>query len=344
MLSATGRRARDCYTGAVSKKIGVVAIGRNEGERLVRCLSSVTGRVDSVVYVDSGSTDGSAARARALGAEVVDLDLSRPFTAARARNEGVARLLAITPDVAFVQLVDGDCEIVPGWIEVALEALEARPELVVVCGRRRERYPSASVYNRVIDVEWDTPVGEAKACGGDAMMRLSAFTAVGGFDPTLIAGEEPELCLRLRAQGGKIARLDHEMTLHDAAITELGQWWQRAVRSGHAYAEGAHKHGKGPERHWVAETRRIVLWGGVLPALALGAAPLTAGLSLSLLLGYPVSAYRAYRAVRRRGVAMDSAAAYAAFMVLAKGAEMQGALRFWRNRALGRRGGLIEYK
>jgi GT2 family glycosyltransferase len=328
----------------VTTKIGLVAIGRNEGERLVRCLTSVIGRVERVVYVDSGSTDGSAARARELGAEVVDLDLRTPFTAARARNEGVARLLAIEPAIDRVQLVDGDCEIVPGWIEEASRTLDARPDVAVVCGRRRERYPEASLYNRVIDVEWDTPVGEAKACGGDAMMRVAAFREVGGFDASLIAGEEPELCLRLRARGWKILRIDHEMTLHDAAITELRQWWQRAVRSGHAYAEGADKHGRGPERHWVAETRRIVLWGALVPSLALGAAPLTGGLSLALLFGYPVSAYRAFRAVRRRGVPMDGAAAYAAFMTLAKGAEMQGALRYWRNKARGRRSGLIEYK
>lgn len=328
----------------MTSKIGLVAIGRNEGERLVRCLGSVIGRVDRVVYVDSGSTDGSAARARELGAEVVDLDLSRPFTAARARNEGFERLVAIDPSIARVQFVDGDCEIVPGWIEAASRTLDERADVVVVCGRRRERFPEASVYNRVIDVEWDTPVGEALSCGGDAMMRVDAFTAVRGYDASLIAGEEPDLCLRLRARGGKVLRIDHEMTLHDAAITELRQWWQRAVRSGHAYAEGAHKHGSGPERHWVKETRRIVLWGGVIPTLALAGAPLTGGLSLSLFAGYPVSAYRAFRAVRRRGVPMESAAAYAAFMVLAKGAEMQGALRFWRNRARGEKSGLIEYK
>ncbi len=328
----------------MTSKVGLVAIGRNEGERLVRCLTSVIGRVDRVVYVDSGSTDGSAARARELGAEVVDLDLSRPFTAARARNEGLARLVAIQPEITRVQFVDGDCEIVAGWIETAKATLDARSDVAVVCGRRRERYPEASVYNRVIDVEWDTPVGEALACGGDAMMRVDAFREAGGYDGSLIAGEEPELCLRLRAGGWKILRVDHEMTLHDAAITELRQWWQRAVRSGHAYAEGAHKHGGGPERHWVRETRRIVMWGAVIPSLALALAPLTGGVSLGLFAGYPVSAYRAFRAVRRRGVPMESAAAYAAFMTLAKGAELQGALRFWRHRARGQKSGLIEYK
>ena len=68
--------------------VGVVIIGRNEGERLRRCLTSVVGRGLTVVYVDSNSTDGSAGLARAMGADVVELDMSRPFTMGRGRNVG----------------------------------------------------------------------------------------------------------------------------------------------------------------------------------------------------------------------------------------------------------------
>jgi glycosyltransferase involved in cell wall biosynthesis len=99
--------------------VAVVAIGRNEGERLQRCLRSVVGRVALVVYVDSGSTDGSVAFAQSLGCEVVALDLSTPFTAARARNAGAQRALALQPDLAFIQFVDGDCEVDPSWLPTA---------------------------------------------------------------------------------------------------------------------------------------------------------------------------------------------------------------------------------
>ncbi|MDB5171830.1 MAG: hypothetical protein JWN51_603, partial [Phycisphaerales bacterium] len=183
--------------------IGLIAIGRNEGERLRRCLASVVGRGLVVVYVDSASTDGSADLARAMGVEVVDLDMSLPFSAARARNAGFERLLRVSPDVRFVQFVDGDCEIVPGWIERAKQTLETHGDAAVVCGRRRERFPEQSLYNRVADIEWNTPVGEAKSCGGDAMMRVAAFTQAGGYDPSIVAGEEPELCQRLRARDWK---------------------------------------------------------------------------------------------------------------------------------------------
>jgi glycosyltransferase involved in cell wall biosynthesis len=172
-----------------------------------------------VVYVDSGSTDGSLELARSIGADTVELYLSIPFTAARARNEGIARLLQLVPDIEFVQSVDGDCQILDGWIDRAESELAAKPDVAAVCGRRRERYPAASLYNQLCDIEWDTPVGEAQACGGDSMMRVWAFEQVQGFNPALIAGEEPEMCVRLRQKGWKILRLDVEMILHDAQMT-----------------------------------------------------------------------------------------------------------------------------
>lgn len=322
--------------------VGAVAIGRNEGERLRRCLESLIGQVARVVYVDSGSVDGSVALARSLGCEVVELDLERPFTAARARNAGVQRLLGT--GLGLVQLVDGDCEVAPGWLERARGRLNERGELALVCGRRRERAPGASVYNRLCDVEWDTPVGDTLACGGDAMVRLAAFEEAGGFDEGLIAGEEPELCLRLRRAGWKIERLDAEMTLHDAAMHRFGEWWRRSQRAGYAYAEGAALHGASAERHCVRETRRIWLWGAAVPAFALSAALPSFGLSLGLLSGYGLSAARVYRSTRARGRPREDALPYALFTTLGKLPQMQGVLAFHVGRLRGKRRGLIEYK
>ncbi len=324
-------------------RIGLVAIGRNEGDRLRRCLESVVQRVAQVVYVDSGSTDQSVAMARSLGVEVVELDLTFPFTAARARNAGFARLLELHPDLDYVQFVDGDCEVVAGWLEQAQQILETHPEVVVVCGRRRERFPNATVYNRLCDLEWDTPVGEAKACGGDAMMRLTALQAVNGYNPTLIAGEEPELCVRLRQNGGKILRIDAEMTLHDAQMTRFQQWWQRSLRAGYAYAEGAALHGAPPERHWVKETRSIRLWGFIIPAvIILGAVP-TSGWSLVLLVGYPLMAYRIYQYARRSGRSPAAARLFAGACMLAKFPQAQGQFRFYWGQWFKRPSRLIEY-
>ncbi|MEG3876249.1 glycosyltransferase family 2 protein [Microcoleus sp. herbarium7] len=325
------------------KQVGLVAIGRNEGDRLGACLRSAIVQVGLVVYVDSGSTDGSLELARSIGCDTVELDLSIPFTAARARNAGFSRLLQALPDIEFVQFADGDCEIVDGWLELAQQKLAAKPELAVVCGRRREKFPEATAYNRLCDMEWDTPIGEAKACGGDSMMRVSAFQQVGGFNPSLIAGEEPELCVRLRQSGWKIERLDAEMTLHDAQMTSFSQWWKRSQRAGHAYAEGSWLHGNTPERHWVKDTLSIWFWGFVLPALALGTAWFTNGWSLWLLAGYPILTYRIYSRMQQNLPAKD-AALYAVSCVLGRFPQFQGQIQFHQRRLLGQRSKLIEYK
>lgn len=325
-------------------EIGVVAIGRNEGDRLHQCLKSVIGQVRQVVYVDSGSTDGSAEMARNLGADVVDLDLSIPFTAARARNAGLERLVALCPDLTYVQFVDGDCEVVEGWLKTAQQALEANPDWAVACGRRRERFPEQTIYNKLCDIEWNSPIGEAKACGGDALMRIVAIQKAGGYNPALIAGEEPELCVRLRQQGWKIYRLDAEMTLHDAQMTRFGQWWKRSLRAGHAYAEGAYLHGNPPERHWVKETRSNWLWGLVIPGGAIALAFFTRGLSLLLLLGYGLMVYKIYRYMKSTGLPSGDAALYAGSCVLGKFPNVLGQLQFYRNRLLGKTSQLIEYK
>lgn len=321
--------------------VGVVVIGRNEGERLKRCIGSVQALAAQVVYVDSNSTDGSADWARGQGVDVVVLDLSRPFTAARARNEGLRRLAALAPGLAFVQFVDGDCEVQPGWIPAALGFLRDHPGAVAACGRRRERFPERSVYNRLCDHEWDTPPGQAKACGGDALMRIEAVQTVGGFREDLIAGEEPELCVRLRAAGGQVWRLPEEMTLHDAAMLRFGQWWKRAMRGGHAYAEGAWLHGAPPERHFVAETRRALLWGAALPLSSLALALMVHPAWLTLLLVFPLQLLRLAWRERAGGAAGRERAL---FLLLARFPETQGALTFWVNRLRRRRAGLIEYK
>jgi glycosyltransferase involved in cell wall biosynthesis len=327
----------------VTGGLGVVAIGRNEGERLRRCLTSVAphGRV---VYVDSGSTDGSVAMAQGMGATVVELDRGVPFTAARARNAGFERLCADAPQIDLVQFVDGDCEVVGGWLDRGEREVRADGELAVVCGRRRERYPDASLYNRLCDLEWDTPVGPTDSCGGDAMMRVIAVREIGGYNPDLIAGEEPDLCLRLRQRGWNILRVDAEMTLHDAAMTRFSQWWKRSLRAGHSFAEGAARHGHEPERHWVREARSNFFWGLAVPLAALLAMPPSGGLSLALLAGYPVLGVRVYRSMRARGWSPEHARLYAAFVVLGKIPQAFGQLLYWWKRVRGERGGLIEYK
>lgn len=323
--------------GVNKHSVDAVVIGRNEGQRLVACLASLRGQVRRIIYVDSGSTDHSVDHARDAGAIVVALDMALPFTAARARNAGLSALANDPPD--FVQLLDGDCSLEPGWTLAALTAFDQHPAAVVICGRRKERFPERSIYNLMADQEWDTPIGKAKACGGDALMRYAPIMSLGGYRDDLIAGEEPELCVRLRRVGGEVWRIDALMTHHDAALYRFGQWWKRAVRSGHAFAEGAHLHGAAPERHWVKERNRALIWGLLLPATIAFATVLYPP-AILLFLIYLAQILR----LSRRFGPGKTGLKIAALTLIGKFAEAWGMLSFFKAQVTGRKRGLIEYK
>ena len=316
-------------------KIAAVAIGRNEGERLIRSLASFQGRVDRLVYVDSGSTDGSVEAARAAGAEIVELDPTTRFTVSRARNAGFQKLAGSGEIPDLVQFVDGDCEVRDGWIETAATFLIEHPDVAAVSGRRRERYPDATLWNRVIDAEWDSPVGEAKACAGDAMVRAEAFQEVGGFDPDTIVGEEAEMCVRMRRAGWKIWRLDAEMTLHDVAMTKLSQWWRRTRRVGYGYGEAVALYGAPPERHKVPETKRALIWGVGVPVVALVGA-LFNPWALLVLLAWPLQILRL--------IAKGETPLRATFLVLGKLPEALGIAEFWFKHVTSAERSRIDYK
>jgi GT2 family glycosyltransferase len=328
--------------------IGIIAIGRNEGKRLINCLNSVlkaTDREAAVVYVDSGSTDNSVEAARELGVSVVNLDMTIPFTMARGRNAGFRYLVKQHPELEFVQFIDGDCELIDGWIDQALSSLKQDSSLAIVCGRRREKFPEKSPYNRLADMEWNTPIGETKACGGDSLARVSAITEVDGFNETLICGEEPDMCIRLREKGWKICRLDVDMTMHDAAMLRFGQWWKRSVRGGWAVAEGRAMHGQKSEAYMVRESYSGWFWGLIFPLLVIALLLPTHGLSLLLLSVYIYQGWRIYR-YRRQNFNDPSADAriYGFLCVLSKVPQVLGQIKYWLNRLSKKPATLIEYK
>lgn len=320
--------------------IGAVAIGRNEGDRLRRCLTSLVGQCDSVIYVDSGSTDGSVAFARGVGAIVVELDTSVPFTAARARNAGFAALqtAGITD---YVQFLDGDCSLEPGWITAGRDMLDLDPRIGIVTGWRTERNPTRNVYHEMIEVEWHRPVGDIPSCGGDMLVRSDAFIAVGGFNPRIIASEDEEFCLRIRDRGLRVHRLPLIMTRHDADMTRFSQWWQRTVRSGHGFAEVG---GMQPS-HFLPERRRVWVYGGLCPLLVLiglisGVWPIT----LLALAAYLYNWLRTLQGLRRSGQPLGQSAHHALFLTLSKIANMQGMITYYLRRWRGADMNIIEYK
>lgn len=322
--------------------IGVVVIGRNEGERLKTCVNSLSTPGLRLVYVDSGSTDDSVKQVKMLGYDVVELDMSTPFSAARARNEGYRYLLNTYSDLRYIQFVDGDCEVDKNWLLTASSHLDNHNKVVAVCGRRQERYPDSTWYNRLCDIEWDTPVGLAKATGGDFMCRAEALREVNGFSPQVIAGEEPELCYRWRQKGWLIERLDAAMTLHDAAMTSIKQWWRRCERTGHAYAQGFSLHGAGPEKYYRAELMRVFFWSG-LAVLIMLLAVLISPWMLAFFGVYLAKIIQlSYRYSASFGLPV--AWVYSASLVLSKFPEMKGVATFYLKKMLRRRFHIIEYK
>ena len=335
-------RVTDLTTDEKYPNIGVVVIGRNEGERLVRCLQSLQDWMVNLVYVDSGSTDESVEVGRKAGAILVELDNSLPFTAARARNMGVQALRKVA-DFSFVQFVDGDCEVAPNWIPTACLYLEQHCNVAVVAGRLREKAPELSIYNCLCGIEWNVPVGETQTVGGIAMYRMETFLATGMFDSSLVAGEEPELCLRLRKNGLKIMRIEEEMAVHDANILKFHQWWRRLYKAGYGSLDVFLRlYGRVPasEIPFYGMVRSVPRWtlywaGGTLGLTILGATVTTQyGALGGGIVGFGIWLTQAVRTawgVRHRTKAWRSRLAYGVLTLIGKWAQLAGQYRYWKD-------------
>ena len=282
--------------------ISVVVIGRNEGPRLVRCLESVRqanwGHAQyELLYVDSRSTDDSVNAAQVMGATVMVLEDASPC-ASKARNLGWQAASG-----EFVLFLDGDTELHPDFVQQALQTLK-ESRLCAVWGHRRESRPTQSLYTRVLDLDWIYPTGRTLYFGGDVLVRRSALTEVNGFDPSLKAGEEPEMCARLRAAGWEIEHIDAPMTQHDLAVNTFRAYWLRAYRSGIAYAEVAHRMRAKGDILWQHESKRdfrhgvLFLLSPLLLACAawLDVRLLLVMLALALMLGFRTARRCAWKA------------------------------------------------
>jgi cellulose synthase/poly-beta-1,6-N-acetylglucosamine synthase-like glycosyltransferase len=327
--------------------LSVVIIGRNEGARLRRCLESVKamdnpGGPVEVIYVDSASTDRSAELAATFGAKVIAVHPQRP-TAALGRNAGWR--VASAP---FVLFLDGDTILHPQFVADSLAEF-SNPELAIVWGHRREINVAGSLFNRVLDLDWIYRPGITEFCGGDAIVRRSALEDIDGFDERLIAGEEPEMCRRMRARGLRILHVDRPMTGHDLAMTSWAQYWKRATRAGYAYAEVSTRFRGTGLPFWEADARRnrnraitligIAVLGPLFSAAIASPLPLIATVLLLSLL-FVRSAWKA----RWKSGDPLTAVLYGIHSHLQQIPIFLGQLQYQRDAKSGRKRGLIEYK
>lgn len=329
-----------------SPKVSVVVIGRNEGERLLRCLASIhnadwSGIAFELIYVDSKSTDNSIDVAKKSKATVIAVDAAKP-NAAIARNLGWRSATG-----EFVLFLDGDTELDRDFVKSALRAL-SEAKLCAAWGHRRESNPNQSVYTKVLDLDWVYPVGRSLYFGGDVLVRRQALEQVDGFDPNLNAGEEPELCARLRAAGWEIEHLDMPMTRHDLAVNTFRAYWLRAYRSGIAYAEVAERARLQGDVLWQREAKRDFQHGLLFLAAPLAlimAWAFSAALAIGMLLGaLAVWARTIKRCAWKAPGQLGLCALYAVHVHFQKIPALFGQLR-WRQ-AQGTRApiGLVDYK
>ena len=327
--------------------VSVVVIGRNEGQRLAACLESIKaiafdGEME-IIYVDSNSHDGSPELAERLGAKVLRIVPKHPC-AAIGRNAGWREARA-----PYILFLDGDTRLAPDFLQTALTELQARPDVAVVWGHRRERHPEHTLFNRILDLDWIYPPGITEFCGGDALMRRAILEQTGGYDESLIAGEEPELCQRIRALGQQILHIDQPMTDHDLAMTAWQAYWKRALRAGFADADVSQRLKNSACPLWQRECRRNALHASVLLALLL------AGLGLSLstatllplylmLLAYAGLTLRSAYKARWKSREPLTLVLYGLHSHLQQIPIAIGQLRYWLARIRRQRQTLIEYK
>ncbi len=326
--------------------IGCVIIGRNEAPRLPATLASVTAAGLSAIYVDSGSADASVRITRESGTDVVELDPARPFTAARARNEGLDRLTAARPELAYVMFLDGDCRLDAAFPAIAAATLDTNRDCAVVVGHLSEEQVVPSVYTRLSAIEWSSSIGvigDFGNLGGIMLARISDVRAVGGFNAAMIAGEDSELGVRLALAGKQVIKIDAPMATHRADIARFGQWWRRSVRAGHALAHRYSLHGRTRLHDCQRAYWSTIIWGGAIPVAAIMLAPVTRGMSLLTVAAYGALMIRMMGHFRRQGADRATAALAALFGVTAKFANFAGLVRFHIHRARGKTA-LVEYK
>jgi len=346
----TNSEQRAFESSKLINELGIVVIGRNEGVRLKRCFESIVVCGAKIVYVDSDSTDDSIQVANRYGVDVVKLDMSVPFCAARARNAGYKRLIDSFSQLKYVQFIDGDCEIIGDWLPIAAESLAARSDLAIVAGWLHEKYPEASIYNRLGDLEWNfTGAGEVDSVGGIFMIRREAFDNVCGFDATLAAGEEPELCQRLVQKGWHLVKLDRDMAFHDLAMTRFGQWWRRMVRNGYGSMAVASRFGVVKFSKMNRRARAWAVWLIVILLLSVVAGTLADPMQLVLLIGvlssvWPAQLIRIALRTWRKGRPLETSIAYAFFTAISFLPQIAGQMLYLADRSRSRSFRLVEYK
>ena len=186
-----------------------------------------------MVLADSASIDRTREIAARYDVTILCLHADQRLTAAAGRSVGYAHTTA-----EAVLFLDGDMELIGGWLERAIDLLHARPDVAVVTGTLIERPLSATGRGRLGDdqaFELDHLV-EVPHGGGAALYRRAVLEKVGTFCPYLYSDEEPELCIRIRHAGYRVMKLAHPIAYHytqpQEAVSTIFARWRRNLYVG----------------------------------------------------------------------------------------------------------------
>jgi len=214
--------------------VSIVIIGRNEGDRLVKCIQSARkleypSDRKEIIYVDSRSSDDSVEQAKKLGIEKIFVLEQEKTCAAMGRNLGMQHAVG-----ELILFLDGDTQISRDFLTAAITHFE-KEEIAIVYGRRTEIHPE-SLYIQLCGSDWSQRIpGYTETAAGDVLMRAEVIREIGGYKE-IIAGEDPEMSNSVINAGYKILFLDKDMVKHDLAMHSFRQYWKHSVRSGFAYA------------------------------------------------------------------------------------------------------------
>jgi glycosyltransferase involved in cell wall biosynthesis len=196
-------------------------------ESALRAVASVGGEV---VLADCGSTDGTVERARTYPIRIVQL--SHPEEG----RCGVGPQLGFQHSCGeFIYLLDGDMEMINGFLALALDFMKAHPEVAGVGGQRIEKNPDSleSIARQAWTQEHFQP-GSVERLDGGGLYRRSAIEAVGYLsDRNLHSYEEFDLAVRLRSQGWELCCLPMNMVRHFGHKAQPYELLLQHWRSGH---------------------------------------------------------------------------------------------------------------
>ena len=190
----------DTQSKSTKPSVSVIIPAYNEEAHISACIASVfsTGWADDqleVLVIDHSSTDSTANLARIAGADVLHISTGR---IGAVRNAGLAAAKG-----EFVAYVDGDCTVPRTWLQAAITLLESDASIGAVGGPCLSPANGTWVERSLAPCEVSPGIIRCvKAIATSSFItRTSLLREAGGFDETLVSGEDDDMSNRIGLRG-----------------------------------------------------------------------------------------------------------------------------------------------